>query len=833
MGGASLSRNLKEEAKAYSTKEVPRAGDDVGNESSDNDGTESGDEDSDMDQLEEEKNSRNDLSPLFPAVLMSLLVLEHTRRVVFKYDTKGAGRRGYGEEEMEKELADIQKRLEMFDGLGNTRREELAIAKHHERNSNEEINREGTKRWVEEVGTENQKNDINRMLEALGRQRKERCLSVLETEGNLVEENAGNGDLREILIDQESEDFMSTISQYIVLESNLVTCGAGLEIHRITPGYDLCQISLQLPIETTGTEIVEMLLEEGLDTTDFHILRIKETGERLEATILTNIQFGNALEHKEEAFSNRKIGFEVRRDAIWASGAMGPGTTPSLVLTWDSENFGSSLSEEIALAAVYDNLFELEGARMESCCLVSPESESESTVNQVTLTVEFDNWGNVFQAARDIESKRPDIPSFQAKTPNAHHHSIVIPLPQYGAQRRQWLELSEAGSEEGWVETENTDNEVVIRVQGENKALVGALKVRAEKIARGEILDGAYWHPSFESTEESASFFSEVMQLAYLKCCSDTHTLALYGEFGEIEKARKMIEDEVKRREQIPTKTTLTEPSITFFKSGGIQKLKELVGDEEVDLRSTSRWSAVMMRGGEVATHHLRRLIKESLLKKEIASQDATIAITCPVCLEEPLHPEILECGHGYCSGCFNLFLDAAGDTQRFPIVCVGDGVTCNVPIALPLIRRFLPRHSFKQLVEAAFVTYLQRNPTQFRYCKTPDCRQTYRQRTEDKATIITCPSCFAKTCSSCSEDHENMPVTCTEYRILRDPEEQERLNNELADNSGYKRCPRCAVWVEKTGGCNHMNCKCGVHICWICLGIFDAETIYGHIASH
>jgi len=810
-GGNSLPRNLKDEAKAYSIKEVPGVGDDSDDDSSDNDGTESKDE---------KKDSRNDVSPLFPAVLMTLLVLEHTRRVVFKYE--GAGIKGYGEEEMEMEMADNHKRLEMFNGLGNTRREELAM---NQSTSNGEIKREATKRWVEEDEVENQKNDINRMLEALGRQRKERYLPVLEIEGNLVEEKA---DSREIQVDPQSEDFMSTISQYIVLESNLVTCGAGLEIHRITPGYDLCQISLQLPIVTTGTEVVEMLLEEGLDTSDFHILRIKETGEQLEATILTNIQFGNALEHKEEAFNNRKIGFEVRRDAIWTSGTMGPGNKPSLMLTWESENSGSSLSEEIALAAIYDNLFELEGARMESCCLVSPESES--TVIQVTLTVEFDNWENVLQAARDVESKRPDIPSFQAKTPNAHQYSIVIPLLQYEVQRGQWLELSDTESEKGRVEIEITDDEVVIWVQGESRESVGALKVRVEKIARGEVLDGVYWHPSFASPEESASFFSEVMRIIYLKFCPNTHTLVLYGESGNIDEARKMIQEEVKRREQVMTKTTLTEPSITFFKNGGIQKLKELVGEEEVDLKTTSRWSAVMMRGGEMATHHLRRLIKESMLKEEIGSRDAT-SVTCPVCLEEPLHPEILECGHSYCSGCLNLFLKAAGETQRFPIVCVGDGVTCDVPIALPLIRRFLPRHSFKELVEDAFVTYLQRNPTQFRYCKTPDCRQTYRQQTEDEATTITCPSCFATTCSSCSEDHANM--TCTEYRILRDPEEQERLNNELADTSGYKRCPRCAVWVEKTGGCNHMNCKCGAHICWVCLGIFDVGTIYVHISTH
>jgi uncharacterized protein YeeX (DUF496 family) len=778
----------------------------------------------------EVRDSQNDGSALFFGVLMTLLSLEQIRQLVFIKGGMEKAMMKRHEETMKREMADNQRRVAMFDDLGKTRREEVAIDRHRPSDSNRGVKGEETKRWVEEEEVENQKDNYNRMLKALGRQKRERHLSTVETEGNL-EDNARNEELHKIQVEQMAADSTSAISQYIVLESNLVTCGPGLDIHQITPGYDLCQISFQLPLETTGAEIVEMLLEEGLDSSDFHLLWTGENGERLEAIILTHIRFGNALERKVEALSNRGIRIEVRRDAIWTPGAMGHGKEPSVMLTWDSESsssFCEELSQEVALAAVYDNLFDLEGIRMESCCIRT--SDSGSTVE---LTVEFENWENSFEAVRNMQSKRPSgISSFQAKVLNPHQQLIFIPLLQYEAQRGQWVELFDRDSEEGQVEIEIEiiDDTVTIWIQGENKASVGALKVRVEQLARGEVLRGAYWHPSFASSEASTGFFSNVMKSAivYLKCHSDTHTLVLYGEFGHIEEARRMIQEEVDRREQAMTKTALTGPSIKFFKNGGIQKLKDLFGEleENVNLKSNSRWSAVMMRGGETATHHLRRLIKESLAKEPVASQEPT---PCPVCFEEQLYPEMLECGHGYCSLCLDRFLKASADNQRFPIVCVGDDATCNVPISLSFIQRFLPPHNFKQLVEAAFATYLQQNPTRFRYCKTPDCRQTYRQQTTDHATIVTCPSCFAKNCSSCSEVHENM--TCDEYRILRDPEEQDRLNNELADSSGYKRCPRCAVWVEKMGGCNHMNCKCGVHICWICLGIFDPNDIYDHMA--
>lgn len=72
--------------------------------------------------------------------------------------------------------------------------------------------------------------------------------------------------------------------------------------------------------------------------------------------------------------------------------------------------------------------------------------------------------------------------------------------------------------------------------------------------------------------------------------------------------------------------------------------------------------------------------------------------------------------------------------------------------------------------------------------------------------------------------------MTCAERKLNNDPEEQERLNDELATQSGFKKCPQCTVWIEKTEGCNHMECKCGAHICWVCMGIFDAGSVYQHM---
>jgi len=39
------------------------------------------------------------------------------------------------------------------------------------------------------------------------------------------------------------------------------------------------------------------------------------------------------------------------------------------------------------------------------------------------------------------------------------------------------------------------------------------------------------------------------------------------------------------------------------------------------------------------------------------------------------------------------------------------------------------------------------------------------------------------------------------------------------------KICPRCRNAVSKIDGCNHMECRCGQHFCWLCLTTFDSTV--------
>ncbi|KZP26834.1 hypothetical protein FIBSPDRAFT_781634 [Athelia psychrophila] len=410
------------------------------------------------------------------------------------------------------------------------------------------------------------------------------------------------------------------------------------------------------------------------------------------------------------------------------------------------------------------------------------------------------------------------------RLPDPIQYTIFISAPQYRAQKKLWGDLlATVQDKEGlklWIVPRDRDH--IIRVGGEDKKAVGSLKVRVESIAAGEKLEG--WHPSL-----SPQFMDRVLQDtgALLRIDRRLRAVKVYGERGSIEAARALVNSEITRLESQEQTVLLKRQSVRFFVTRGLAILKAELGEENATLVVSSSPAKIIIKGGDAAKHTLSRLLEESLhVSDSVPRTGDTGEAICPICYDAVTLPIKLGCGHVYCGACIRHFLTSA---STFPLVCMGDEDKCHVPIPIPVVQRFLPIQQFTNLLETAFIAHINHHPRDFKYCTTPDCRQVYRCTTSDTASIIHCPSCLSSVCSACHEDgHEDM--TCTERMLHNDPEEQERLNDELAAQSGFKKCPRCAVWIEKTAGCNHMECKCGAHICWVCMGIFDANSVYEHM---
>jgi hypothetical protein len=410
----------------------------------------------------------------------------------------------------------------------------------------------------------------------------------------------------------------------------------------------------------------------------------------------------------------------------------------------------------------------------------------------------------------------------------------MIPRQQYESQKKQWDALGEKkGVDDPYVQARIVSDQrgVSIEIVGKEKKTAGPLKVRVEGMIAGEKLDPTFWHPSFTSTKGKA-FFDKIFaeNKVFVRVDFKTQSLKVYGEPNAVEEARKMIKRKVEHLGQMETTRVLNREWVGFFVREGVGKLAELFGEENVRLDIQSRMCKITVKGGE-ANHYLQRFIHQARAAVVVDSvlPGANKAETCPVCYGDFSYPEQLGCGHSYCSGCFNHLLRSAVDNRTFPLLCIGNEGACNTPIAIPFIRRFLPVQIFHNLIDAAFHTYLEQHRGELKYCTTPDCKQIYRRRTDK--TAIQCPACSSTICPSCDEEtHEGMPC---EEKIRRDAAEQERLDEELAASSGFKRCPSCSAMIEKIDGCNRVACRCGAHICWTCMAAFQNSTdTYSHLQA-
>jgi hypothetical protein len=478
---------------------------------------------------------------------------------------------------------------------------------------------------------------------------------------------------------------------------------------------------------------------------------------------------------------------------------------------------------------VRTHLSQQRGVQLQTYEVLSTNDKDEARVK-----VHFNDWEDVKLAHESIHDKKLGLgmltPKLRAWHPRPLQYSIKIPNRQYLAQKKLWDGLSEnKAGKEAFVQTREGDRGalVFIRVLGDNKKATGALKVRVESLVSGESLGVEYWHPTFLSFRLSKIFFDRAFEEtgAFLRTDFKTRTLKVYGEAEKVDNARRLIKEEVGRLQGLETTRTIDRGSIAFFVREGVGRLKELIGEENVTLHLAGRPCRITIKGGQEAIHHLQRLIEESRSTGIIgASQTATGEDDlCPVCYTSASNPEQLGCGHTYCAGCLQHFLSSASESKTFPLVCMGNDATCNIPISIPFIRRFMPEQAFKHLIEVAFTCYLEHHPQVFKYCPTADCKQVYRRQTNKKA--VQCPSCFLSICPACDEEaHEGL--TCEESRFQRDPAAQERLHEQL----GFRKCPQCRGWIEKNGGCNHMTCQCGAHICWRCMGVFRQEDIYIHM---
>ncbi|KAK2465895.1 hypothetical protein APHAL10511_001536 [Amanita phalloides] len=691
---------------------------------------------------------------------------------------------------------------------------------------------------------------------------------------------------------------LNTIQQIVLGASALVTCGAGLQVQHMVCGFDCLYITIKnLPQDASRTEVEELFIQQGVDTTLFCVERMKNSNHKIEARVIIEAEIGEALAIGLDGTEFRDddiLDFSVDRDSGPSKmGLVGLGTNwltvswkiPTATILFDCY----STSTAQALVDVLHNTIE-DGRKIravlhkthghavatsvkisnlptetasawvrrspEQCTLTNPlphlnfdtkivERDLRRHVLRLTtieafeisppnpskanakVRIRFHSWDDVKRAYDSLQAPlKPGYPKFQLSSPKPIQYNISIPLAQYRAQKARWDSISERDDNKAAFVRIDKNTSAFIRVLGEDKKAVGQLKVRVENLVIGETLDVSLWHRWF-LTAAGRDFLERVKTRTngYLRSDWKTKSLKIYADGHAKEAAVKLLEAEVERLRNSETSIAIGRRAVGFFLRKGVPTLKAELGDDAVAFELTSP-ARLLVRGGEEAHRIVDRLIEESKSGYQVNAENGEG--TCPVCFDEPTSPVLLACRHAYCSECIRHYLMSASERKQFPLACAGDEDMCKVPIPISVIKRFLSQQQFEQLLDAAVTSCIEKQPAIFQYCKTPDCTQVYRRDRGKK--VLTCPSCFTSVCTGCNkEGHDGM--TCEERDLVSNPEEQERRNEQWALTAGAKRCPSCRMFLQKMEGCNHMECPCGAHFCWICLQVFrEYRAVYQHM---
>ncbi|KAK1962863.1 hypothetical protein LY78DRAFT_718333 [Colletotrichum sublineola] len=220
--------------------------------------------------------------------------------------------------------------------------------------------------------------------------------------------------------------------------------------------------------------------------------------------------------------------------------------------------------------------------------------------------------------------------------------------------------------------------------------------------------------------------------------------------------------------------------------------------------------------------------LKACCRPQEVESAVSSDSDCCPVCMAEPSEPIRSACGHVYCRECYVHMVRVTANSGTEPSInCIGEDGSCQAPFPLAELRSVLGAGGYKMLLLSVLKAHVKNSPFDLRCCPTPNCEQLYRPTPKDAdvSAVARCPGCFVVLCTACHQAHDGQEL-CDAA--------EDTANKKLMAALNIKRCPQCGTWIERTGGCNHMECVCcHSHICWLCMADYsEAKECYDHMTE-
>uniref|UniRef100_A0A6N2L4X2 RNA helicase n=1 Tax=Salix viminalis TaxID=40686 RepID=A0A6N2L4X2_SALVM len=390
----------------------------------------------------------------------------------------------------------------------------------------------------------------------------------------------------------------------------------------------------------------------------------------------------------------------------------------------------------------------------------------------------------------------------------------------------------------------NENGSYRVRISADATKTVAELRRPLEELMRGKIIN----HPSLTPTIIQHLFSSQGINLmksiqretgTYIHFDRRNFSLKIFGCSDKIAPAQQkfvqlLLADHESKQLEIHLRGRDLPPDLMkeVVKRFGpdLHGLKEKVPGAELTL--STRHHVISVRGDKELKQKVEEIIFEMAQMGYDSAEKFDGEDACPICLCEFEDAYQLEsCGHLFCRMCLVGQLESASkNLDSFPICCTRG--RCRAPILLTDLRSLLSSDKLEELFRASLGSFVASSRGTYRFCPSPDCPSVYR--VADPHTVsdpFVCGACFAETCTRCHLDYHPY-LSCEKYMEFKeDPDVS--LQDWCKGKENVKSCPVCGYTIEKGEGCNHVECKCGGHVCWVCLEFYsNSEDCYNHLRS-
>ncbi|TEY35476.1 hypothetical protein BOTCAL_0590g00090 [Botryotinia calthae] len=371
----------------------------------------------------------------------------------------------------------------------------------------------------------------------------------------------------------------------------------------------------------------------------------------------------------------------------------------------------------------------------------------------------------------------------------------------------------------------------VLKIEGEASKDVAAAKETLNKILDGITVmngDKPLWTSSLIGNGIVFQKLKEIQQDHGVIIVRDKRKqeIKLYGPEENCKEVESIITSIVGTESDNTHLIELKPEDFRWACNGGFRMITTALGENIATFDFVSRPRRILIAGTKREYETALKMIGKKESKP--LSESVTTKEDCVVCWGTADNPILTKCNHVYCIECFELSCSAASSNgKNFSINCHGNMGKCQVNFSLEELQEILSSKAFEDILAASFSSHIQRNPQIFRYCPKPNCDSIYR--VTKTMHFNTCTECCTVMCTYCHQPHEKM--TCAEYEDETSGRFEATLK--LMERIGIKSCPKCKTHIEKTAGCNHIECKCGAHLCWVCLESFEhSKLCYDHMSA-